>query len=351
MLKLFLLALSLFLCQIPSAIGQNIEQENIEQDVDLFGPTTFTRFGKQAPKTQTANFSIDPAIVDGPFRITVINGGPNGEKRASSAKVFLNGERVFGPSDFNQNVSMLEQNVEIGMNNQLEVNLASAPESFLIIRVIGKSVQAMSLIGFTQMSPKFITPNTPSELIATSVITNPDVIATSIALERITDDGSVTILGTLRDDGLDGDLAFGDRIYTLVTMLDEAEPQELKFQVSADFLDAPQPSKSEILSVFVRPAVEPTVMLNQVALELSAGDIEAALTHFSGAERHRRLLESLNQDQLNLVAESFKAAQQISSQEDMRVFNVPWHDDNGNPITKEIMLVQGQTGQWLIISW
>lgn len=346
MLKLFLLVLSLFLCQIPSAIGQNVEQ-----DVDLFGPVTFTRFGKQAPKIQTANFSIDPAIVDGPFRITVINGGPNGEKRASSANIFLNGKQIFGPSDFNQKVSMLEQNVEIGMDNQLEVNLASAPESFIIIRVVGKSIRPMSLIGLTQISPKFITPNTSSELVVTSIITNPDVIAASVVLERINDDGSITILGTLHDDGLDGDLALGDRIYTLATILDESEPKELKFQVSADFLDMPQSSKSETFSVFVRPEVAPTAMLNQLASELSAGDIETALTHFSGAERHRRLLESLNQDQINLLASAFKAAQQISSQEDMRVFNVPWQDDNGNQITKEIMLAQDQTGQWLIISW
>lgn len=346
MLRYFLLFLGLILNQTSNAVDQDIEQ-----DVDLFGPVTFTRFGAQAPKNQIANFSIDLATVSGPFRITVINGGPNGEKRASSAKILLNGKRVFGPSDFNKNVSILEQTVEVGMNNLIEVNLASAPESFLIIRVIGKSVQTLPSIGFTQALPKFITPNTPSELTVTSIITNQDVIATSITLERINDDESVTILGTMHDDGLNGDLALGDRIYTLSTMLYETVPQELKFQVSAAFSDAPQRSKSEIQSVFVRSEIAPTIMLNQLSSELAAGDITAALTHFSGAERHRRLLESLSQDQLNRLATAFKASQQISSEEDMTVFRVPWQNDAGNPITREIMLARDQTGKWLIISW
>lgn len=209
----------------------------------------------------------------------------------------------------------------------------------------------MSLVGFTKVLPKFIVANTPSELVATSVITNPNVIPSSVSLERINEDGSVTVLGTLHDDGLNGDLSFSDHIYTLVTILNEGEAQELKFQVSAEFLNVPHPSKSETLSVFVRSSVPPTTMLNQLSSELVAGDITAALTHFSGAEKHRRLLESLDQDQLNRLATAFNSAQEISSEGDMKVFNIPWLDDTGSPITREIILMQDQTGQWLIISW
>lgn len=77
------------------------------------------------------------------YTILVFNGGYSGEyelveySEVSSARVWLNGELIFGPKDFNKNITYLEKTISLLDVNNLEVEVASQPGSALIINVVG----------------------------------------------------------------------------------------------------------------------------------------------------------------------------------------------------------------------
>ena len=69
-------------------------------------------------------------------KIVVLNGEEDGSNRAASAKIKVNGRTVFGPADFNQTVYRLEVSRDLLYGNDLEVELASAPGSFLTLEIV-----------------------------------------------------------------------------------------------------------------------------------------------------------------------------------------------------------------------
>jgi uncharacterized protein YjdB len=77
-----------------------------------------------------------PAGTTAPYTIHIVNGQADGTKRISSATIKLNGVQVAGPSDFGQNVAVIDRPVALHTNNTLEVRLTSAPGSFLTISVL-----------------------------------------------------------------------------------------------------------------------------------------------------------------------------------------------------------------------
>jgi len=97
----------------------------------IYGPQRFTR-NSGAPVNVVENFSI-PADTTAPFSILVQNGSPTGSNRVSSATIKLNGATLYGPDDFDQNVSSLTGPVTLVGGNILEVKLTSAPGSYLTI--------------------------------------------------------------------------------------------------------------------------------------------------------------------------------------------------------------------------
>jgi len=100
-------------------------------DVTRFGPKQYVRAtGK--PQTVTDTF----ASYAGAGQIIVENGDASGGHRISSAVITLNGQQVFGPSSFNQNVGHLEAPVNLLVNNTLSVELRSKPGSYLTVKVI-----------------------------------------------------------------------------------------------------------------------------------------------------------------------------------------------------------------------
>ncbi len=75
------------------------------------------------------------------FVLKVANGEDNGSKRVSSAVISLNGVKVLGPADFNQNVPVLERTIapQDG-DNTLSAALRSSPGGFLHIQVFGEPI-------------------------------------------------------------------------------------------------------------------------------------------------------------------------------------------------------------------
>ncbi len=68
------------------------------------------------------------------FILKVQNGDKSGTNPISSAVITLNGVKILGPSDFNQNVQFLERAISPNdLENTLSVSLRSNPGGFLTI--------------------------------------------------------------------------------------------------------------------------------------------------------------------------------------------------------------------------
>jgi hypothetical protein len=109
-------------------------------EITVFGPKQYDRTTK-GPDLYEHTFSAVP----GEGRVIVNNGtqadGNRIDKAVSSAVIVLNGEQIFGPSDFNQKVHLLVAPVNLSYNNSLSVELAGSPGSYLTIRVVQEGVQ------------------------------------------------------------------------------------------------------------------------------------------------------------------------------------------------------------------
>jgi hypothetical protein len=101
----------------------------------IFGPHTFVR-NDGKPQEQVATFVLPPAVV-GPYTLTIENGSAAETNRVSSASVVLNGVQVFGPSDFNQNVAMVQREVRLLPSNTLNVVLKSSPGAYITVTLTG----------------------------------------------------------------------------------------------------------------------------------------------------------------------------------------------------------------------
>lgn len=100
----------------------------------VFGPVTFVR-ERGAPQIASAQFSTSG--FDGPFVLYLRNGTVDGDAKVSSAEVRLNGDLLFGPSDFSQNRSGMRTSVSPPEESVLDVRLASGPGSELTIWIAG----------------------------------------------------------------------------------------------------------------------------------------------------------------------------------------------------------------------
>ncbi|MGB2929905.1 MAG: hypothetical protein WBB70_13425, partial [Desulfobacterales bacterium] len=103
-------------------------------EVTIFGPNQYVRT-TGSPDVFTDSFTA----ISGSGMLIVKNGAIDGNSRISdaisSASVYVNGEQIFGTSDFNQNVYLLQSPVNLLENNSITVELASSPGSYLSIEV------------------------------------------------------------------------------------------------------------------------------------------------------------------------------------------------------------------------
>jgi hypothetical protein len=121
------------LLEFSIANNGTVTVDNVSGDV-IFDTTIERNTGK--PVTVTNTFSSDETVG---ATILLTNGGlyePYGDK-ISSATITLNGEDIFMPSDFNQEVDYLERDITlISGENILEVTLQSQPGAKLTIQII-----------------------------------------------------------------------------------------------------------------------------------------------------------------------------------------------------------------------
>jgi hypothetical protein len=126
-------------------------EESVE--VEDYKVTFETDFAKKAPEEGEDGFEEDSerdtgepvtesytfTATEGDAVIRLFNGGiedPDGI-RISSATVTLNGDLVFGPSDFNQQVEELEADIALlEGDNTIEVTLRSKPGGVITIQIL-----------------------------------------------------------------------------------------------------------------------------------------------------------------------------------------------------------------------
>lgn len=91
-------------------------------------------------------------------------------------------------------------------------------------------------IGATAATPNSAPVGQATTVTVTSLITDPSLIPTSVQLQRLDSTGrAVAIVGNLHDDGLGGDAAAGDHIFTLQTTVYQTAPGSLTYRVAAGF--------------------------------------------------------------------------------------------------------------------
>jgi hypothetical protein len=212
------------------------------------------------------------------------------------------------------------------------------------------AASAAPVIGQTTVSANtFFVGSTP-QITVTSIITDSSVIPASVVLQRINADGSLTNIGVLHDDGLNGDVSFGDRLYSLRFPMSSTAPAAFRFRVSAAFKGQVQRVFSETIVVYAQSNIAPEQMLTQLAGEMASGDIEAALKHFSANPRNREKLSGFTPVMLASMSAGLRTATLLRSDGPTRIYAI--RITNGsNSITAEIGLTQIPSGEWYVMYW
>src|SRR5712692_7352367 len=105
--RAFLLVLGLLLVATSARAQTPTASPSAGRPFVAFGPQTFVRVAGP-PQSLTGTFTVRNPNTSYTLRIN--NGGVNGELgHISSATVSLNGTQVAGPSDFNQQVTVIEK--------------------------------------------------------------------------------------------------------------------------------------------------------------------------------------------------------------------------------------------------
>ena len=107
-------------------------------------------------------------------------------------------------------------------------------------------------------SPGVVVVNTPTPVIFTIDLSKtPSAIATGVTLLRLYSPTAVGIVATMRDDGKKGDAVAGDKIFTAVLNMNQAQAATLVFQVSIAF---PGQLKRVLSPVLQFAALAPTTL-------------------------------------------------------------------------------------------
>lgn len=135
-------------CAVSSFGPEAVAQMSGAGTFEAFGPQTYVR-SQGKPVSDSRRFSVlDPTV---PYTIEVHNGGAGGRKKISNAKIKLNGVEIVGPSEFGQNVDLVQKSVQLHTDNELTVELKGKPGGTL----------SLSILGVDNGSPEIVAAVTP----------------------------------------------------------------------------------------------------------------------------------------------------------------------------------------------
>lgn len=100
-------------------------------------------------------------------------------------------------------------------------------------------------------------------------------------------------------------------------------------------------------------AMSRDAMLEHLATELRIGRLDVAADHFSDRERARAVLEGLNQQQREDLADGFRHAKLFKAYPSRKfcLYKAPFKEADGSTRQVEFSLGQLETGHWVITSW
>ncbi|MBS1817887.1 MAG: PKD domain-containing protein [Acidobacteria bacterium] len=126
---------------------------------------------------------------------------------------------------------------------------------FLVCFAVPVGAQQPTL-GQSTLTPSTVSTGTPTQVLATVVITDTRVLATGVNLLR-TDAAGRTLgtVGVMKDDGQNGDAAAGDQIFTLRVSINEAAQGTLYYRVSAAFRGVLLRVLSPVMPLTIAPPV------------------------------------------------------------------------------------------------
>lgn len=104
-------------------------------EILAWGPNKYERTSG-GPDVYSAVIPLEAGLA----KLVVKNGKLDGDNRVedslSSAKIYVNGTLYFGPKDFNKNIYLLETPINLLGNDELSVELASSPGSYLNVEIL-----------------------------------------------------------------------------------------------------------------------------------------------------------------------------------------------------------------------
>jgi hypothetical protein len=115
-------------------------------------------------------------------------------------------------------------------------------------------LDAAPTIGATAASPAYIVVNTPTPVTIMVLITDASLLANGVNLLKTDASGrTLSTVGVMRDDGLNGDLQAGDRTFSYRVNLNQSTVGQVHYRVSAAFRGVLQRALSQVFAVTVDP--------------------------------------------------------------------------------------------------
>ena len=117
----------------------------------VFGPENFMRAAGQ-PVIETRHFAA--AQTGGGFTLRVHNGGRDGQfARASGLHIHLNNKFIITPTDFGQQVGLLERGITLTADNTLSVKVDGAQGSGVTVEIEGFDIDPPTITAHAQPAP------------------------------------------------------------------------------------------------------------------------------------------------------------------------------------------------------
>jgi hypothetical protein len=213
------------------------------------------------------------------------------------------------------------------------------------------TLSAAPTIGATVVAPTVVVINSPTDVLITAAVDDPSLIPTSVNLLRLDSNGAVVATSAMHDDGLNGDLLAGDKIFSVRLTVNEPAPTRIRFQVSAAFRGLLFRVRRDIQSVFVQPANAVDQAVASLAGNLISGNITAALNSVVPTDKSKRVLTSLDSQGRQQLAAFLMSGRLVRAVGDLRIYQAPWIESDGSTTQVEFSLTPDASGQWVITSW
>ena len=156
----------------------------------VFGPKQYARTSG-APNTYTDTFQSmggtgSLIIRNGKAAGTGRSGGTGNNYTITSAKVYINGTLIFGPSDFKSAVYYMQKSVPLNKGtNTLSVELGSSPGSYITAEVTGAVIPPPATITLGIMSPSDGTTLSRPDVSVEGTISNTSGAETGVVVNGI----------------------------------------------------------------------------------------------------------------------------------------------------------------------